>query len=208
MNRRTCITLAALGVLVGCTVYPVSLTEGPRPDPVFVDFSRTLIWPVEIELETRSWVALFSMDDLLSMEFPLVPVSRLEEIYEAHIDIHHTRVLRFRLRHPWVHPDSVPDPFLWMPPPLTAGRHELEFPYEPYIIQHPRSPLDCDYWLLVASDSPLYLKGLFELEDLRVDPSPEGRARDVLKALGLTADVPGWSATLQQGPCDEIGRQR
>lgn len=200
MNPRAPATLLAL-ILAGCTVYPVSLTTGPRPDPVISDFGRTIVWPIEIELADASYIALFSIDDDLAMQYPLVPVSRLEAIYGARVDMDNDRIVAFRTRHPWPHPDSVPDPFVVPAERIPAGSHELERPYAPYIVQDLTYPRPCDYHLLVASDTPLDLDGVFSLEWSVLPRSPREIASTVTDAMGLDPDGEGWSAQLQQGRC-------
>jgi hypothetical protein len=168
---------------------------------VISDFGRTVVWPVEIELADPSYVAFFTIDDDLSMQYPLVPVSRLERIYGARVDIDNDRILQFRSRHPWPHPDSVPDPFAVSPEPFPAGTHELQQPYAPYIVQDLTYPRPCAYFLLVASDTPLGINGIFDLEWARLPTSPRDIASAVFDALGLDPDGAGWSAQLQQGRC-------
>ncbi len=201
MSRaRTAVAALTLG-LAACTAYPVSITDGPRPDPVMSSFSRNVVWPLEIELADASYVALFTIDDDLSMQYPLVPVSRLESIYGGQVDIVNDRVVDFRSRHPWPHPDSVPDPFAVPGERFAAGTHDLQQPYVPYIVQELVYPHPCTYFLLVASDTPLSINGIFDLEWARLPSSPREIAQAVVEAVGLEPDGIGWSAQLQQGRC-------
>jgi hypothetical protein len=201
MKRRTPASLLAALALAGCTAYPVSLTPGPRPDPVLSDFSRITVWPMEIRLADPSYFALFTIDDGLSMQYPLVPVSRLESIYGARVDMDNDRIVEFRSRHPWPHPDSVPDPFSTPAEQLAAGVHELQRPYVPYIVQDLTFPQPCMYFLLLASDTPLNINGIFDLEWTRLPRSPREISGAVVEAVGLDPDGSGWSAQLQQGRC-------
>ena len=197
--RRIALVLGL--ALASCTAYPVSITEGPRPDPAMTNFSRNVAWPLEIELADPSYVALFTIDRTLSMQYPLVPVSRLESIYGAQVDIENDRVVEFRSRHPWPHPDSVPDPFAVATARFEAGTHDLQRPYVPYIVQELTYPQPCSYYLLIASDTPLAINGIFDLEWNRLPRSPREIADAVTAAIGLDSDGLGWSAQMQQGRC-------
>ncbi|HKK94494.1 MAG TPA: hypothetical protein VJ925_13750 [Longimicrobiales bacterium] len=186
---------------LACSSQPMVLNPGPEPGPRIVDFSRRVVWPVEIELPEPSYVALFSIDANLSMQYPLVPISRLERIYGAQVDIVNDRIVEFRSRHPWPHPDSVPDPFQVPMQRLDAGRHALERPYAPYIVQDLTYPPPCSYYVLIVSDLPLDFGGVFELEWLMLPRSPQDIAGAVAESLGLEAGEPGWTAHLTQGQC-------
>lgn len=190
-----------VAALVGCTVYPISLTPGPRPDPVITNYSRTAVFPVDVELAVPGHLALFTIGADLSMQYPLVPVTRLESIYGAQVAIDNTRILEFRSRHPWPHPDSVPDPFAKPTDSFAAGRHALQRPYAPWIVQDLAFDLPCTYFLLVASDTGLEIHGLLDLEQARLPRTPRDIADAVVRALGLERDDAGWSAQLDQAWC-------
>ena len=199
--------VAALAV-TGCTsVYPRTLSRvEPERRVRFVRFSQAQVWPVEIELTEAAHVALFVLGREVEMLHPLVPVSRLEEIYGAWLGaIDNEDVVTFRVRHPWSHPDSVPDPFDDAPPPLDAGRHDLQQPFAPYVIQDLVSPLACDYYLLIASEEAPGFDGLFDLEFTYWSRSPEEGAERIVEALGFDLERDGWSAVLEQGICRRGG---
>jgi len=205
---RAFAVVLSLGLLAACSVYPRSLPEvEPELGLRFVQFSQTDVWPVELELTEPAHVSLFSIGGTVEMLSPLVSVSRLEEIYGAWLGpVENDAVLTFRMRHPWPHPDSVPDPFAQAPLPLDSGRHALQEPFAPYVIQEIVNPQPCIYFLLVASSEVPDFSGLFDLEFTRWPRNPEESAERIVRALGIEPDEGGWNAILEQGVCG--GRER
>jgi hypothetical protein len=199
--------LALLALTACSSAYPKPLSQvEPESRVRFVSFSQAQVWPVDIELTEPAHVSLFAIGEEVEMYHPLVPVSRLEEIYGAWLGaIENEDVVAFRVRHPWPHPDSVPDPFDDAPPALDAGRHDLEQPFAPYIIQELVSPLACDYYLLIASEEAPDFDGLFDLEFTYWSRSPEEGAGRIIEALGFDPEGGGWSAVLEQGICRRGG---
>lgn len=202
LTQRLLLLLVLL-TSTACGSYPKQLPETqPDEGTRFVRFSRAVVWPIEIELAKPSYVSVFLLGRTVEMQSPLVPVSKLEEIYGAWLGpIENDDLNTFRIRHPWAHPDSVPDPFVDAPPPLDAGRHELERPFAPYIIQELNSPLPCEYWVLITSDDEPDFEGLFALESARLPRSPEESAERIVQALGFDLEGGGWTAVIQQGDC-------
>lgn len=205
--RARGVALVGLALLGACGTYPRSLSQAePQPGVRFVRFSQARVWPIEIELANPAHVALFRFGGEVEMLSPLVPISRLEQIYGAWLGaIDNDDVVTFRVRHPWPHPDSVPDPFDVPPPPLEAGRHDLERPFAQYVIQDLVSPLPCDYYLLIASQEAPDFEGLFDLEFTFWSRDVEEGAERIIAALGLDLEGGGWSAVLEQGICRRGG---
>lgn len=198
-RRLGLLQLAAVVTLTACSAsvaqYGMDQSINPRA------IGPREYGPLDVELNRAAHLGVFRIDDLVSLWYPPVPLSRTVTRFPFERPPGADETVPFLAHHGLSDPDSVPDPLEGEPLAnlFEAGQHVLYPPLRTYNLTRMRYDEQCDerfYLLLVASADPLDFTGLTTIQDTYAANDPWLTAEEILEAMGLADEREGWSARL------------